>query len=164
MIVNITSRTSRSDWQKDLELGMGFMGSYRMTHLRQDLMKSINELIDLVNQYHGVNAHRQDHSQCPEEFELGIKATHWEAGFPFQAYVGFKISEQNELIGLLHYTERATTDEFPLERSIQWKTEEFQQNPDDLCPLIVTWIKNYLIQYLSFQVIGRDVIYAVLEE
>ncbi len=164
MIVNITSRTSRSDWQKDLELGMGFMGSYRMTHLRQDLMKSMNELIDLVNQYHGVNAHGQDHSQCPEEFELGIKATHWEAGFPFQAYVGFKISEQNELIGLLHYTERATTEEFPLERSIQWKTEEFQQNPYDLCPLIVTWIKNYLIQYLSFQVIGRDVIYAVLEE
>ena len=165
MISTLTTRPSIEDWQSEIETAFNAMGHYRLTDYNSELFRGINQLVDILHKYQGVSAFRSDRGNCPDGFELGIKVNSDKAGFPFRAFVRYEVSEDNNLRGVIHYTQRASTDEFPITGDgIIWKTETICERSENSPGQLVAWIKNYVIQYLSFQTIGRDIIYAVWEE
>ncbi len=158
MIVNLSKTASHANWQNDLEIGMSLIGSYKMQTMQNDLMKAINVLIDILNHYQGANAFRLDKVQCPEEYIVGLKVTHWQAGFPFQGYVKFNLDNNNRLVGVLHYTaHEPKEDDSPTKRR-KWQTTIFTTPPSEMSGAIVTEMKNRLIQYLTEQVLGDAIV------
>jgi hypothetical protein len=165
MISTLTTRPSVSEWQQEIEMAFNAMGHYRLADYNSELLRGINQLVDMLHKYEGVTAFRMDRQQCPDEFELGIKVNSQKAGFPFKAYVRYEVSADNHLCAVIHFTERASTEEFPIAGDgVAWKTEIISQQGENSPGHVLAWVKNYIIQYVSFQVIGRDIIYSVLEE
>lgn len=158
MIVHLSRTTSHANWQHDLEIGMSLIGSYKMQAMQTDLTKAINVLIDMLNHFQGVNAFRQDKSQCPEEYILGLKVTHWQAGFPFQGYVKFSLDNNNRLVGVLHYTAHESEEDGSPTKRRKWQTTSFTVPPSDMSGAIATDMKNRLIQYLTEQVLGDAIV------
>ena len=165
MISTLTTRPSIEDWQSEIETAFNAMGHYRLADYNSELLWGINQLVDMLYKYQGVTAFRMDRQQCPEEFELGIKVNSQKAGFPFKAFIRYEVTADNHICAVIHFTERASTEEFPIAGDgVAWKTEIISQRGENSPGHVLAWVKNYIIQYLSFQVIGRDIIYSVLEE
>jgi hypothetical protein len=165
MIVTITSRAAAEEWMQDLEMAFNAMGSYRMEEYRNELLMGVNTLVDMLNRFEGTRAFRSDRENCPEGFSLGVKVNYAEAGFPFQAFVRYEVDEDRKLVGVIHYTDTASTEEFPIAGfGYTWKTEYFRERSENKPGQLVAWMKVFAIQFLSMQVIGRDILYAVLEE
>lgn len=163
MIIHLSKKANQANWQNDLEIGMSLIGSYKLHQLQNEMMKNINTLVDLLNHFQGINAFRLDKSQCPADYILGIKVSHWQVGFPFQAFVKFELDQSNVLFGVLHYSSFEATCEKPSELQRTWQTKEFRVNPAEISGVIVTQIKNEMIQFLVTQVHGDNVQYAILD-
>jgi hypothetical protein len=163
MIVNLSKTVNHAKWQSDLEIGMSLIGSYKMQLLQNELMKSINTLVDILNHFQGVSAFRLDKAQCPADYVLGIKVSHWQVGFPFQAFVKFELDQSNVLFGVLHYSSFEAIGEKPSELQRTWQTAEFRINPAEISGVIATQIKNEMIQFLVTQVHGDKVEYTILD-
>jgi hypothetical protein len=165
MISTLTTRPSIEDWQSEIEKAFNAMGHYRLTDYNSELLRGINQLVDILHKYQGISAFRSDRVNCPDGFELGIKVNSDKAGFPFRAFVRYEVDEDRKLLGVIHYTDTASTEEFPIAGfGYTWKTEYFRERIENKPGQLVAWMKVFAIQFLSMQVIGRDILYAVLEE
>ena len=159
----LTMRTAREEWRKDLDLGLGNIGIYRMETLKNSLLKNLNELIDMINEYQSLNAHLVP-ARKYEDFWFSITVKPKDEHLPFYADVKYGVDDQHKLYAEIYFSVRPTTEEFPIENNIEWKTERLYESEIKDTRYVVANIKNYFIIYESYKRIGRDILYAVMEE
>lgn len=155
MIIHLSKTANQANWQNDLEIGMSLIGSYKLHQLQNEMMKNINTLVEILSHFHGISAFRIDKSQCPSDYILGIKVSHRQVGFPFQAYVKFDLDGCNLLHGIVHFTAHDVPVE-PSEPQRIWQTVQFRMNPSEMSGAIATHMKNELIRFLITQVRGDN--------
>jgi hypothetical protein len=164
MMETITLRPAIEEWRKDLDLSMSPLGIYRMDHYKRNLLKELTKLEALLNEYQDVRAivSYADSGQAPYWFRLIVRvSSSWE---PFKAHVCYEVNEEKKLIAKIHCTLRASTEEFPLEGGVEWKTIILTESEITDPAYVAAYVKNQFICFESFNQIGRDILYAVLEE
>jgi hypothetical protein len=163
MILDLTLRTSSNDWFKDLEMGLGNIGVYRIEQLRHGLLKNMETLVTMISSFQGLNA-RLILPLKGQDFWIGITVIPEDKLLPFEAYVSYGIDKQHKLFAKIYFTDRASTSEFPIDGGYSWKTEILYESEIKDPGYTVTNVKNHFIIFESFKRIGRDIIYSVLEE
>ncbi|MFN5182273.1 MAG: hypothetical protein ACK5D5_04515 [Bacteroidota bacterium] len=163
MILDLTLRTSNEEWSKDLELGLGNIGVYRIEQMRNELVRNMNSLVTIISSFAGINA-RLITPLKGQDFWIGITVIPQDNLLPFEAYVSYGVDKQHKLFAKIHFTDRPSTAEFPIEGGYSWKTEILYESEIKDTRYTVANVKNHFIIYESFKRIGRDIIYSVLEE
>ena len=163
MIETLTMRCSKDEWLNDLDLGLGNIGVYRMKTLKNLLIRNMSELSDLINNYESLRSftivpYKEDN------FWFGMKVLAEGGYLPFYAYVFYGVDEKNKLFAEIYYTSRPTTEEFPIEGGVEWKTDRIYESEIKDTRYVVANLKNSFIIYESYKRIGREIIYSVLEE
>lgn len=164
MMETITLRLSQEDWRKDLDLSMIPLGIYRVQHYKQGLFDQLKKLESLLREYQGIHAMLK-YSEVeiePYWYKLEVCVNH--ARLKFQAFVCYEINEEQQLIATIYCTNRPSTDEFPIEGGVEWKTIVLNDSEIKDPAYVVAHIKNHFICFESYRQIGRDILYAVLEE
>lgn len=159
----LTLRTASEEWRKDLDLGLGNIGIYRMEAIRTALLKNLNELAAIINNYQSLKAHVVP-ARKYQDFWFSIAVNTEDEHLPFYAHVKYGVDEKHRLFAEVFFAARPSTDEFPIEEGIEWKTERLYESEIKDPRYVVANIKNHFIIYESFKRIGRAVLYAVLEE
>ena len=163
MIETLTMRNTKEEWLHDLDMGMGNIGIYRMKTLKNLLIKNMNQLTELLNDYESLRCitivpFKEDN------FWFGMKVIAKGYDLPFYAYVSYGVDEKNKLFAEIYFTARPTTEEFPIEDGVEWKTERLYECEIKDTRYVVANLKNNFIIYESYKRIGREIIYSVLEE
>lgn len=164
MMETITLRPSVEDWRKDLDLSMIPLGIYRMQHYKQGLFDELKKLENVLQEYQGIHAkliyHEPDIPPYWYKFEVCVNHVR----LKFQAFVCYEINEQKQFVAKIHCTDRPSTEEFPIENGVEWKTILLNESEIKDPSYVVAYIKNHFICFESYRQIGRDILYAVLEE
>jgi|LauGreDrversion4_2_1035121.scaffolds.fasta_scaffold13328_7 hypothetical protein len=164
MMETITLRPSQEEWRKDLDLSMIPLGIYRVQHYKQGLFDQLKKLESLLREYQGIHAMLK-YSEVeiePYWYKLEVCVNH--ARLKFQAFVCYEINEEHQLVATIYCTNRPSTDEFPIEGGVEWKTIVLNDSEIKDPAYVVAHIKNHFICFESYRQIGRDILYAVLEE
>jgi len=164
MMETITLRPSQEEWRKDLDLSMIPLGIYRVQHYKQGLFDQLKKLESLLREYQGIHAMLK-YSEVeiePYWYKLEVCVNH--ARLKFQAFVCYEINEEQQLVATIYCTNRPSTDEFPIEGGAEWKTIVLNDSEIKDPAYVVAHIKNHFICFESYRKIGRDILYAVLEE
>jgi hypothetical protein len=164
MMETITLRPSQEEWRKDLDLSMIPLGIYRVQHYKQGLFDQLKKLESLLREYQGIHAMLK-YSEVeiePYWYKLEVCVNH--ARLKFQAFVCYEINEEQQLVATIYCTNRPSTDEFPIEGGAEWKTIVLNDSEIKDPAYVVAHIKNHFICFESFRQIGRDILYAVLDE
>jgi hypothetical protein len=164
MMETITLRPSQEEWRKDLDLSMIPLGIYRVQHYKQGLFDQLKKLESLLREYKGIHA-RLIYSEPeldPYWYKMEVCVNH--ARLKFQAFVCYEIDEQQQFVAKIHCTNRPSTEEFPIEGGVEWKTIVLNESEIKDPAYVVANIKNHFICFESYRQIGRDILYAVLEE
>ena len=164
MMETITLRLSQEDWRKDLDLSMIPLGIYRVQHYKQGLFDQLKKLESLLREYQGIHAMLK-YSEVeiePYWYKLEVCVNH--ARLKFQAFVCYEINEEQQLVATIYCTNRPSTDEFPIEGGVEWKTIVLNDSEIKDPAYVVAHIKNHFICFESYRQIGRDILYAVWEE
>ncbi|MEY5132602.1 MAG: hypothetical protein RLZZ198_606 [Bacteroidota bacterium] len=164
MMETITLRLSQEEWRKDLDLSMIPLGIYRVQHYKQGLFDQLKKLESLLREYQGIHAMLK-YSEVeiePYWYKLEVCVNH--ARLKFQAFVCYEINEEQQLVATIYCTNRPSTDEFPIEGGVEWKTIVLNDSEIKDPAYVVAHIKNHFICFESYRQIGRDILYAVLEE
>ena len=159
----LTLRTSSEEWKKDLDLGLGNIGLYRMESLKIALLKNLNELAAMISNYQSLKAHVMP-ARKYQDFWFSITVNPENEYLPFYAHVKYDVDEKYKLFADIFFAARPSTDEFPIQEGIEWKTERLYESEIKDPRYVVANIKNHFIIYESYKRIGRDILYAVLEE
>jgi hypothetical protein len=164
MMETITLRLSVDDWRKDTDLGLNALGIYRTDHYKQGLFSMLKKLESLLREYHGVTAilSYNDPEIEPYWYKLEVQVNN--ASLKFKAYVCYEVNEEKKLIAKIHYTDRPSTEEFPIEGGVAWKTIILAESDIKDPAYVAAYVKNQFICFESYRQIGRDILYAVLEE
>jgi hypothetical protein len=164
MMETITLRLSVDDWRKDTDLGFGPLGIYRMDHYKQGLFSQLKKLKSLLNEYHGVTAILSHNVPdiVPYWYKLEVRVNH--AHVTFKAFISYEVNEEKKLIAKIHCTDRPSTEEFPIEGGVEWKTIILTETDIKDPAYVAAYVKNQFICFESYRQIGRDILYAVLEE
>ncbi|MFM1836983.1 MAG: hypothetical protein RJA04_1671 [Bacteroidota bacterium] len=160
----ITLRPSQEEWRKDLDLSMIPLGIYRVQHYKQGLFDQLKKLESLLREYQGIHAMLK-YSEVeiePYWYKLEVCVNH--ARLKFQAFVCYEINKEQQLVATIYCTNRPSTDEFPIEGGVEWKTIVLYDSEIKDPAYVVAHIKNHFICFESYRQIGRDILYAVLEE
>lgn len=163
MIETITMRPQLEEWQKDMDLGLNRLGIFRMNELRKETVKGMQLFAQLALNYQGLYAEvlMPDRENV---WWVGIRVKAEHADLQFEAYVHYAVNENNKLHAIIRVTDRPTTEEFPIPEGRSWKTDTLFESEIKDPRYVIANVKNYFIQFESFRQIGRDVIYASLEE
>ena len=159
----LTLRTSREEWRKDLDLGLSNIGIYRMEDLKATLLKNLNELAEMINDYHSLNA-RVMPARKLQDFWFSISVNPDDEHLSFYADVIYGVDENHKLYADIYFAARPSTIEFPIAEGIEWRKERLYESEIKDPRYVVTNIKNHFIMFESYKRIGRDILYAVLEE
>jgi len=164
MMETITLRPSVEDWRKDMDLGMAPLGIYRMDRYKQELFKQMRILENLLREYQGVTAilsyNQSDIAPYWHKLEVSVNHSYQK----FVALVCYEVNEENKLTAKIHCTNRPSTEEFPIEGGVEWKTIILTESEIKDPAYVAANVKNHFICFESFRQIGRDILYAVLEE
>lgn len=163
MIDTITMRPQLEEWQKDMDLGMNRLGIYRMNVLRKELIGGMQQFVQLALNYEGLYAE----TLMPErnsDWWTGVRIKAKNSGLQFEAYAYYAVDPDNKLHAVINVTDRPTTEEFPIPEGRSWKLDKLYESEIKDPRYVIANIKNYFIQFESYRQIGRDVIYAPLEE
>lgn len=163
MIETITMRPQLEEWQKDMDLSMNRLGIYRMNDKRKELVRGMQLFAELALNYEGLYAE----VLLPERkdaFWTGIRVKATNSALQFEAYVHYAVDKEQKLHAVIRVTDRPTTDEFPIPDGRSWKTDILYDSEIEDPLFVIANVKNYFIQFESYRQIGRDVLYAPLEE
>ena len=155
----LTTRLSNHEWLKDLDMAFKNLNCSREKELINPWKIELSRLCDLLNAYADIKATMVLLKDLKKDFCCGItvKMKHVES---FEAYIKPSTALTPPEI---YFTKQAHTEEFPLS-SVIWKTELLNESEAEDPAYVVATIKNHMIAYFSFQIIGRDITYSVLEE
>ena len=159
----LTLRTSKEEWRKDLDLGLGNIGIYRMETLKSSLLKHLTELAEMINDYQSLKALIVP-ARKYDDFWFSISVNPNDDEMPFYADVKYGVDENHKLYADVYFAARPSTEEFPIAEGIEWKRERLYESEIKDPRYLVTNIKNHFIIFESYKRIGRDILYAVLEE
>jgi hypothetical protein len=158
MMENITLCTCVEDWRKDIDLGMGLLGIYRIDHYKKGLYSQLRKLENLLKEYEGVAATLicNDYNTAPYWYKLEVCVNH--SFLKFNALVCYEVTEEKKLIAKIHYTDQPSTVQFLLEGGVEWKTIILSE-PNIMDPAyVVANIKNLFICSESYRQIGRAIL------
>jgi hypothetical protein len=164
MMETITLRLGVEDWRKDADLALGNLGIYRLYHYKQGLFSQLRKLENLLREYDGVIAilSYNDSNIAPYWCKLEVCVNH---SYPkFVSSVCYEVNEEKKLVAKIHCTHRPSTEEFPIEGGVEWKTIILNESDINDPAYVAAYIKNEFICFESYRQIGRDILYAVLEE
>ena len=161
---HISLRPSQGEWRKDLDMSMIPLGIYREPYFKQGLFEELKKLESVLREYPGIHPKLtySDVEIAPYWYKLQVRVHH--ANLKFQAFVCYEINEQRELVAKIHCTNQPSTEEFPIEGGVEWKTVELKESEIMNPAYVVANIKNHFICFESYRQIGRDILYAVMEE
>lgn len=166
MMETITLRLGVEDWRKDIDLGMSPLGIYRLEHYKQGLFRQLRMLENLLREYEGIVAilHYNDtfSTTAPYWFKLEVCVN--QSLLKFIAFVGYEVNEDKKLIAKIHCTNRPSTEEFPIEEGAEWKTIVLSESDIKDPAYVAAYVKNLFICFESYRQIGRNILYAILEE
>jgi hypothetical protein len=162
MIVTISTRQSIEDWKTDIDQGFNAIGIYKIAETRKQLFHLINNLVDLLNEYDGIIAHRLDRNQCHDGFEIGLKVSHREAGFPFEAYINYYVNEDRLLVAEVKLTHRASSADGAYLNPIEWRLDKYTANDGNSPKRLLSLLKNAMIQYIANQLVGDRLMFVVV--
>jgi hypothetical protein len=164
MMETITLRPAVEEWRHDLDLSMSPLGIYRMDQLKQGLFSQLKKLETLLREYQGITAilTYNEPDTPPYWYKLEVRVNH--ALLKFKAFISYEINEQQQLTAKIHCTDRPSTDEFPIKGGVEWKTIILTESEIKDPGYVAAYVKNQFICFESYRQIGRDILYAVLEE
>jgi len=164
MMETITLRPSVDDWRKDIDLGMGPLGIYRIDHYKQVLFSQLRKLENLLREYDGIVAilTYSDSDIAPYWYKMEVRVNH--SFQKFKAFICYEVNEEKKLVAKIHCTDRPSTEEFPIEGGVEWKTIILTESDIKDPAYVAAYVKNQFICFESYRQIGRDILYAVLEE
>jgi hypothetical protein len=164
MMETITLRPSVEEWRKDLDLAMAPLQIYREPFYKQGLFEQLKKLASLLCEYQGIHAevNYSDPDIAPYWYKLEVRVNN--ASLKFKAFVAYSFDEQHQFVAKIHCTNRPSTEEFPIEGGVEWKTIILSESDIKDPAYVVANVKNHFICFESFRQIGRDILYAVLDE
>ncbi|MFN5347132.1 MAG: hypothetical protein ACK5B3_07900 [Bacteroidota bacterium] len=164
MLETITLRPSVEDWRHDLDLSMSPLGIYRMDFYKKGLFEQLRKLENLLREYQGVVPHFQysGHDIAPYWYLFEVRVNN--AMLRFKAMLSYELDEANKLIVKIHFTDRPSTEEFPIEEGVAWKTLILDESDIKDPAYVAAYVKNLFISFESYRQIGREILYAVLQE
>ena len=155
----LTNRLSNHEWLKDLDMAFESLNCRREKTLINPWKIELSRLCDLLNAYTDITAVIIPLAELKPGFCCGIKVKMKKLEV-FEAYI-----KPPSLLAPaeVYYTKQAHTEEFPL-TSVIWKTELMVESEAEDPAYVVATIKNHVISYFSFQIVGREITYSILEE
>ena len=163
MIDVLTTKTSVKDWTAEMNRSMRAAGIKRKDELFERLEEGMKLLVSLINDFSGLEA-KLIYPRLRDEFHLGIMVSSHGHTSPFQAYISYDNIDDKKLEVSINYSERPSTEEFPLENGSKWKVDKYEGSEVNDPMFIVACVKNSFIKYESFRRIGNRIIYSILEE
>lgn len=159
----ISERPNVEDWHHDLDLMFGNLNMYSLAHYKTKLHEQLNALNNLLNQYDGVKSTlQQDELDQPYWFKLVVRVN--DAPIQFESYVKYEVNADKKLVAVHHFTHQPSTEEFPIEEGVRWKTLVLKESEIKNPGFVVANIKNTFICFESYRQIGREITYAVMNE
>ena len=114
-------------------------GIKRKDELFERLEEGMRRLVSLINEFSGLEA-RLIYPGYRDEFHLGIMVKAFGFENNFQAYISYENIEDKNLEVSINYSERPSTDEFPLENGLRVSS----------LPIFFSSIINFKSQFLKF--------------
>jgi hypothetical protein len=163
MIDELTTRSSLKDWKSELNKSMRAAGIKRKDELYERLEEGLKLLVNLINEFSGLDA-KLIYPAYRDEFHVGLMVKAYGQNDHFHAYITCDTIEDKSLDVEINYSERPSTEEFPLENGSKWRVEKLNESEVKDPLFIVAYVKNCFIKYESFRRIGNRIIYSILEE
>jgi len=163
MIDVLTTKTSLKVWTTEMNKSMRAAGIKRKDELYERLEEGMKLLVNLINEFRGLEA-KLMYPGYREEYHIGIMVKAYGKDMHFEAYITCESLGDRNLDVEINYTERPSTEEFPLENGSKWKIDKHKGREANDPMFIVACVKNSFIKYESFRRLGNKIIYSILEE
>ena len=163
MFSYLSLRPTVEDWRHDLDLSMSPLGIYRIPRLKDDLFEQLKKLRAILSEYQGISANLT-YTDMDQPYWYKIEVRVQNSFRFFHCYVKYDVNEDKKLAAQLYCTHRPSTEEFPIEGGVEWRTITLNEAEIKDPAYVVANIKNEFILFESYRQIGRDITYAVMEE